>query len=121
VVTTIGTSCRLWLRFCAVTTISSTVVGAPPASEACAPGGVRGPLLGEAALCVAATEVDSGADAAWVLGSAPGDAPGPEELWANEAEAPARSAEARTIGDAVARAIVSKRIFLPSCSAIQVA
>ena len=28
VVTTIGTSCRLWLRFCAVTMMSSTLAGA---------------------------------------------------------------------------------------------
>jgi hypothetical protein len=55
--------------------------------------------------------VEFGEPAGWVDGSAPAAGPGLAASWAWAKDAPIRSAEARTIGDAVARAIVSKRMF----------
>jgi hypothetical protein len=63
--------------------------------------------------CVAPTEVELGDAAGWVDASAPLAGPGLAASWAQAAEAPIKSAEARTIGEAVARAIVSKRMFHP--------
>jgi hypothetical protein len=62
---------------------------------------------------VAATEVELGEAAVWLAGSVGTAGPGLVALCAQALDAPIKRAEARTIGDAVAQAIVNKRMFLP--------